>query len=378
MAEPDKHLKNPKEYLQLIAVRAQLLNSTDDDQLRAVLDRMWDVANFIENGDLSEAERVFNEAQRDLERAIEGNASPEEISQLMKNLRQAMADYLKQLQSQAAQNAPDGKIPPNMKFLTQNDLEQLMKRIEQLSRAGAKDAARQQLQNLRDLLSALRNSDPASGGQAAAMQKQFNDIAGLMHEQQKLMDQTFQERNRARQGPGNNEATPKGKPQQNGSSALRELEQQQGSLKGRLQDLQKNLPEGSGNGNKAMKDAEGAMGEAENYLGQNAPGGALPEQGKALEQMRKGAQALMRDMGKGNGSGKGYGFNDQEGQGDLDAPARYNPFSMGDDLADGNRIPQDIDRKTIQDILDEVKRRLSDPARPKPERDYLERLLRPF
>jgi uncharacterized protein (TIGR02302 family) len=380
LREPEKREINTREYLQLSALHAQLLLARDDNMLRAVLERIWDVANYIENGDLTAAERTLAQAQADLEKAIENNASAEEISKLMQNLRQAMADYLKQLQNRAAQNAPNGKPPQNMKILTENDLEQIMRRIEQLSRLGAKDAARQQLQSLRDLLSALRNSDPSASGQASAMQQQLNGIAGLMHEQQKLMDKTFQERNRNRPKPGDNSkgAAPSA-PSQNDSPALRELEQQQGELHEKLHGLQNNLPQGSEGANKAMNEAGSAMGDAKSFLGQNAPGGALPEQGRALESLRKGAQALMRDL-KSNqgGSGKGYGFNAGEEGSDLDASARFNPFGMGDDLPDGNRVPDAADRKTIQDILDEVKRRLSDPQRSKPERDYLERLLRPF
>ncbi len=375
IAEPETHLPKPRDYLQVSAIRAGLAIARDDENLRAVLVRMWDAANSIENGDLSEAERALAEAQAALERAIENGAGPEEISKLMQNLRQAMAEYLRQMQNRAAQNAPNGRIPPNMKVLTEADLEQMMKRIEQLSRSGAKDAARQQLQNLRDLLNALRNSDPSASNQASAMQRQLDDIAGLMREQQKLMDKTFQERNRSRQQtqPG---ANPQ-KPQAPGDSpGLRELEQKQGELRGKLKDLKDKLPQNGEGTNKAMDDAGNAMGEAEGFLEQNAPGSALPEQGRALENMRKGAQALMREMGA--GSGKGYGFNDGENSNDLNAPTGHNPFSVGDDTGEGERLPQTADRKTIQDILDEVRRRLSDPQRPKIERDYLERLLRPF
>lgn len=376
VAEPEKHIPDLHHYLQITAVQAQLDNAWNDDDLRAVLDRLWDVAVFIEEGDLSDAERALAEAQRRLEDALDRNASPEEISKLMNELRRTMANYLRQLQNQAAKNAPGGKLPPNMKVLTEADLERMMKRIEQLSRSGAREAARQQLQNLRDLLSALRNSDPSSAGAASALQKRLEDIAGLMHEQQKLMDETFKERNRQRQqgreapsGPQQKAAPP--------SAGAKELEQKQGQLRDKLRELQQGLQESETG--KPLGDAEGAMGEAEQYLGHNIPGQALPEQGRALEEMRKGAQALMRSMqGGGQGEGGSYGFNTGEGNGDLDAPGRYNPFSAGESMEDGNRVPDEIDRKTIQDILDEVKRRLSDPQRPKQERDYLERLLRPF
>ncbi|MES2905481.1 MAG: DUF4175 family protein, partial [Pseudomonadota bacterium] len=302
----------------------------------------------------------------------------EEISKLMNDLRQAMANYLRQLQNQAAKSTPNKKLPPNAKVLSEADLEKMMKRIEQLSRSGAHEAARQQLQNLRDLLSALRNSDPADAGAASAMQQRLEDIAGLMRDQQKLMDDTFKERNRQRQdqrGTGPNAQQKNAAP----SEGAKQLGQQQGDLRDKLRSLQEGLPQGDDGGTKNLGDAQGAMGEAEQHLGEGAPNDALPEQGRALENMRKGAQALMKDM-QGSGQGNsGYGFNSgEQNDRNLDSAGRYNPFSSGEDQEDGNRVPSEADRKTIQDILNEVKRRLSDPQRPKLERDYLERLLRTF
>lgn len=385
MAEPDKRFETSQQFLQMSAVRAQMVNAYSDADLIKVLQRLWDVAVFIENGDLSDAERALAEAQAKLEAAIENNAGPEEISRLMQDLRKAMAQYLQQLQKQAAQNQPPNSRPPaNMQMLTEADLERMMKRIEQLSRAGAKDAAREQLQSLRDLLSALRNSDPSASAAASAMQQKLNEISDMMREQQKLMDETFRERNRQNQQRGTDGGTPsqgeKSQSSPSGSEALNELEKRQGRLREKLNGLRQQVPNAEEGGPNSLGSAEGAMAEAESQLEQNDPHSALPNQGQALEEMRKGAQSLMRAMRGNDGQGQGgtYGYNQGEGADNLDAPAQYNPFSDGSEGNDESRIPDEAERKNIQDILDEVKRRLSDPQRARIERDYLERLLRPF
>lgn len=371
LAEPEKHVQGTKQMLQLSALRAGLLNASSDDDLRAVLQRLYDVATLIENGDLSDAERALAEAQAKLERLIESNAGADEIAKAMNELRQAMTQYLHQLQARAAQGGQKSAPPANMQVLSEADLERMMKRIEELSRSGAKDAARQQLQALKDLLSALRNSDPSASGAASAMQRQLNDIAGMMQEQQKLMDETYKERNRQRaQGnaaQGNQ-----------GAQTLRDLQSRQGTLRDKLGKMREALPR-LGNEDRNFGEAEGGMAEAEEQLSHNSPDAALPGQGRALEEMRKGAQSLMRAMrgNQGQGQGGNYSFNEGNEE-NLDAPAQYNPFNEGLDSSSDDHVPNAAERKTIQDILDEVKRRLSEPSRPKDERDYLERLLKPF
>jgi hypothetical protein len=47
----------------------------------------------------------------------------------------------------------------------------------------------------------------------------------------------------------------------------------------------------------------------------------------------------------------------------------------GPDLGTTVRVPDEIDVQRARRILDELRRRLGDPARPQLELDYLERLL---
>ena len=51
-------------------------------------------------------------------------------------------------------------------------------------------------------------------------------------------------------------------------------------------------------------------------------------------------------------------------------PARSRPVSV--------KVPDEIDIQRAREVLDELRRRLGDPARPTIELDYLERLIKPY
>jgi len=52
--------------------------------------------------------------------------------------------------------------------------------------------------------------------------------------------------------------------------------------------------------------------------------------------------------------------------------------AQGPDLGGSVKVPDEIDVQKAREILEELRRRLSDPSRPSTELDYIERLLRRF
>ncbi len=48
------------------------------------------------------------------------------------------------------------------------------------------------------------------------------------------------------------------------------------------------------------------------------------------------------------------------------------------DISNGTKVPDEIEMQTAREILEELRRRLGDQARPTMELDYIERLLRRF
>jgi len=145
--------------------------------------------------------------------------------------------------------------------------------------------------------------------------------------------------------------------------------------------------DGDQDGDDGFDAAENAMGDAGNQIGEGDADGATASQGKAIDALRKGMQDLADSMGgqqqgegqePGDGEGPGQAVGRQQGNGErtdpLGRPLRGKEYS--DDYT--VKIPGEIDAQRARRILEELRRRLSDPARPQIELDYLERLLKDF
>src|SRR5712675_1601712 len=128
-------------------------------------------------------------------------------------------------------------------------------------------------------------------------------------------------------------------------------------------------------------EADTAMGDASGKLGEGNADGAVDSQGRALDALRKGAQSLAQamqqgDEGQGDGPGNRVGRQQSGANGTdpLGRPLRGNEYS--DDYS--VKIPGEIDVQRVRRILEELRRRLSDPQRPQIELDYIERLLKDY
>ena len=123
-----------------------------------------------------------------------------------------------------------------------------------------------------------------------------------------------------------------------------------------------------------------AMGEAEGELGQGDADSAVDSQGRALEPMRKGAQGLAKQMeqnGLGMGPGRPGGNARQRAQQNTDPLGRpLRGREYGDDVT--VKVPGQIDAQRARRILEELRKRFGESARPQLELDYIERLLKDF
>jgi hypothetical protein len=120
-----------------------------------------------------------------------------------------------------------------------------------------------------------------------------------------------------------------------------------------------------------------AMGEASQALGEGRSGPAVGSQGAALEALRQGAESLTEQLAsqmQGQGSGGFYGDANFPNQDPL---GRGRPRT-GPTLGSQVKVPDEIDTQRAREILDAIRRRLSEPTRPLIERQYLERLLDRF
>ena len=77
------------------------------------------------------------------------------------------------------------------------------------------------------------------------------------------------------------------------------------------------------------------------------------------------------NQGQGPGMAEGRGPSDED---PLGRPRRTD----GADFGNRVKVPDEIDVQRARRILEELRRRFSDPSRPKLELDYLERLLKRY
>ena len=415
---PDETIPNLTHFLLIRSALERMKISRTEDQLKDTAGYLWEIALGIEDGDLSLAERRLRDAQRNLAEALENKASDEEIARLMKELREAMQQFMNEL-AQRMQNAP--QAPNDMQaqnIIRQRDLQNMMDQIENLARSGNRDAAQQLLSELQRMMNNLQAGRMQRGQQGqqqnSQMRQQIDKLGEIMQEQQRLMDQTFQLeqalRDRMQRGdPGQQGEQPyeqqqgqQGQPGQQGQQgsptdqmtaeqlreALRNLQAQQEGLGKQLQELQQGLKELGMQPGQGFGEAEREMGNAGEALGQGEGEQAVQGQGNALNALRQGAQDMMQQMmqamqpGQGQGQGEGPGEVSQGNQNGRDPLGRPRA-TQGPDFGDQVKVPNEIDVQQARRILEAIREKLGTaiqeqfpaPSAGEIERRYLERLL---
>jgi hypothetical protein len=357
-------------YLALRAAYHRLTGARSDAELVEVVDFLWEIALGIEDGDLSLAAQDLRAAQEQLRNAIANNASDAELEKAMQDLRAAMDKYLEAMAKNAQQNPQANRqaADPNSKVLRPEDLQKMLDQIENLAKTGSKEAAQQMLSELQQMMENLESgrSQQAQQGGGGEMNKSLDQLGQMMRKQQELMDRTFQmDPDTDGSGADQKPMTPQERQQ-----ALEALRKGQQELSQALGELQKQM-EGQGmQPDGKLGEAGKSMGEATDQLGQGQPGRAVGPQGQALQALRDGAKKLADQMAQQNGTGTRPG-----GPGPGQDPLGRQQAGRGTDLGSSVKVPDAIDTQRAREILDAIRKRLGDAARPLIERDYLERLL---
>lgn len=431
MIAPQDFGTNTSIYLGLRFAADSLAHAQTDKQLLEVADFLWGMAQQIENGDLTEAEKALRDAEKALRDAIDRKAPDEEIQKLTQNLQAAMDKFLKELAQQQQkddQQQADAKSSKGAKAISQKDLQALIDKLKDKIRNGDREEAKRALDELQDILENLKTAKRQKADpQARAMAEGLNQLDQAMRDQQDLRDETFkngqqdqggqqgqqqgqqgedQDGDQQGQQPGGQGAgrSPglrqgQGQPRQGqpGGQAGRgtsgegqgktSLGERQQELRDRLAQIQKKLKQ-AGEGQGALDDAGKDMSEAEDALkdGEGSNGQAVDAQGRALDALRKGAKKLADAMKQQGGEQGGESNSEsegsqgsQEGQQTGDADPLGRPRG-GNSINSASRFdPLGIPAaQRAQRVLEELRRRLGDPNRDQEEIDYLERLLRSY
>ena len=436
---PEEFIPRLGDYTAIRIAYRRTRNARNDDDLREVLDLLWEIALGIEDGDLSAAERRLRDAQEQLSEALENGASNEEIERLMQELREAMDEFMREMARRAQENPQEAQpLDRNMQELSRRDLDEMMNRIEDLAKSGSRDAARELLAEMQRMMDNLQAGRQQQQGQQQQGQDQFseqmNKLGEMLRRQQELMDRTHETQRRQQQARRERQQGQRGQEGQRGQrqegrrqqgqqgrqgqrgqqgqegqrgqqgqrgqgqqgqqpgegqpmtpeqleQALRDLQRQQGQLQRELQEMQQAL-EGLGmQPSEGLGEAGREMGQAEGRLGQGQPGDAVGNQGRAMEALRQGAQQMMQQlqqMARQRGEqGQQPGQGEGRGNGERrdTDPLGRQTRSRGPQLSDDVKVPDEIDAQRAREILESIRRRLGETKRRKLELDYLDRLL---
>jgi uncharacterized protein (TIGR02302 family) len=398
---PEKFTPEAGTYLGLRGVYWSLVRAKTDDDLRDVAARLWSMAVQLEDGDISDAQANLRNAEEALRQALERGASDQELKALMDQLRAAMDRFMQAMAEQLKNSQPLSRpLGPNQRMLSQRDLQSMLDRLENLAKNGARDAAKQLLQQLQQMMENLQMASPdGNGDDGDDMMSALDELGDMIRQQQDLRDRTFRQgqdqrqQDQRQQGqqrgqqsrPGQQPGPQQGQQQGNGMGELRQGQQ---ALRDRLNQLLDELKSlGQNQGGQQDQDnldqlgrAGEAMGQAENNLAQGNPDNAVDAQGRALDALRKGAQSLAQAMQQGQGQGQqgrvgrlGQSRADQDTD-PLGRPMRSRDY--GDDA--GVKVPDQIDVQRARRIIEELRKRFGDMGRPQDELDYIERLLKDY
>lgn len=362
-------------------LRAGTWDGPARDEMAAAL---WEIALTLEEGELANARERLRRAQERLDEAMREGASPDEIAELMEELREATRDYMQMLAEQA-QNAPDqgdqrDQGQGERMEVTGSQIQQLMDEIQRLMEEGRMEEAAELMAQLNALLENLRMERGQGGGEPMPGDETMEGLGDTLGQQQQLADDTFRELQRQFE-PGSGRGKGEDAPQPDGQ-ALEDLAERQQELRERLREQQLGELPGEGTdegeaGLQALEDADRAMDEAAQALREGDARRALERQAEAMDALREGVRQLRegqaQDQAERAEAGQG-----EEAQGlGRDPLGRERGESREGGLS-GDTLPGEDPRARARDLLDEIRRRLAERERPEAERDYLDRLIDRF
>ena len=290
MIAPELFMPETGQYLGVYSVARQLEAARTDDAMREVVASLWSLAVTIEDGDITDVDKALRAAQDALKQALERGASDEEIKKLTQDLRAALDNFMRQLVEQQRNNpqALARPLDPNTKVMRQQDLNNMIERMERLSRSGDKDAAKQLLEQLQEMLENLQMAQPGQSGDGD-MEQALNELGDMIRKQQQLRDKTF------KQGQDSRRDRARGK---QGEQSMGDLQQDQQGLRDRLKKLQQELAkrgvgqpgqqDRSQRGEKGQKGQKGEAGDQQQGQGEGWAGRCRQRHGRCQQQARRG------------------------------------------------------------------------------------------
>lgn len=334
----------------------------------SVVDLLWDLALRVEDGAVDDARHQLEQARLDLRNAT---GDPQAMADAINAVRRALVSLLQEMarRDDALPLHELDALADSLGPVQAGDLalDRMLAELEELTRLGAQDAARDLAGHIDELLSGLRNARLSSAStDLRAMREIMEGFDRLVRDQEQLLEDTFAMTSAGTALPSVS--------RHSGfwSFPAAELSGRQDTLRGQLRSLagqvgQKtgSVPESFSLAGARMEAASGALSASRPDLGQHAQGQAL----EALREIRRQiSRAMMQSLGQTIGllpvpSGSG-----------LDPAGR-----PGSGVSfHGEKVPTKPERTRARDLLQELRRRASEGGRDRDEQEYLRRLIKMF
>jgi uncharacterized protein (TIGR02302 family) len=357
-------------------VTSRVRNAQNEDDVRAAIDFLWQIAVSIEDGDVTNLRAELDRIKRELEKALAEGAPPEKVAELMQKLREAMNEYLKSMAQEAQRRMEQGgqqRQAQQGQMIKPEDLAKMLDTIEKLAQSGAKEAAQELLSQLDEI---LRNLQPGMPGQMNAqgetpLSQMLNELSEMMRRQQQLMDDTTRLPEEGEMGEGQQQEGAQGK--------SGELAGQQDALGRMLEELMGRMGQNGLQSPPSFGEAGRSMEGAADALRGSERGRALGEQGEALSRLREGAQSMARELmqqQQGMGTQGTQGRHGEARGDDRDPLGRPMPRRGEDFGPERDMLPSELAVRRAREILEMLRERANMPDLRRFERDYFDRLLR--
>ncbi|HCI45957.1 MAG TPA: TIGR02302 family protein [Rhodospirillaceae bacterium] len=405
--------------LSAVATRLELNN--EPNNIAEVQQLLWELALRLEDGQLGIAQRALERAGDKLADALEegSNIEAEELQDLIDAYEEALQEYMAALQEELMERLARGEqipeLPPGMEnqIVDMQQMGDMLQQLRDLAETGARDAAREMLSQLEEMLNNMENGEFA---EQTPEQKELQELAkrlqALTQEQQGLMDDTFKGRpaspleelrNRLPEGllppslfenlppmmseprdSDDPDAAQSERAQRNQSRALQQeaMRLDLGDIMLDLSDVTEELPENLGLAERAMSGAAKALRE-------NRTARALQDMGEAIEELQSLQDQLQDQANQGMAGGPGgkpgvrFGLAPSQQRRAMGTNQGYDPLGRntseyGQGTGSDVEVPSESEVQRARGILEELRRRSGEFDRPEEELDYIDRLLDRF
>lgn len=396
----------------------QNLDPKTVSELRALL---WSLALHIEGGSLRVATDNLKDALSQLAQALENpSLSEKDIQPLQEQLEQAMSEYLNsllgELTAQLQEQGADFQIPDELKQHLQNNLntnefmQEMMDALQNGSREDLADALRQ----MEQMVDQLKNQkfQPMSK-ETQQYLEELSKLREVIREQEELLDKTQSiapaERKSTEDygealdlGEGNifeglenflpptpsetYKPVPKEKapPPETSDLNTEPLGDEQQLIREALERIRTAIEEAVGEDPDFMQRADKAMKDARDDLVGNAPGRSIPDQERALRELKKGLDEAMSQAASGIGQMLSFGLPRGLGQPRGQGSGKEDPLGrpMGEDgqqsRTDDIDLSDEEKRRRIRDIRNKILEKSDGVEKDPLTEDYYDNLLERF